>query len=428
MTITLESFTLFLTGFIGYFLTLLFTGMVLPRRLGKWIYPTAAVLCAMPTFVKATFGFRSDQAFAMDLILMVIIMFILPTLLFKGPYWKCVGVHLFFNALCGLCDILTMFLLTPVYGDDPTTFSLNAAWIYACVATTLMVLCFSLAVLLFRSISMRQFRPFYLLFVLFPISLFLFADCVVFELSGVTLLAALVLGIACNIALLIHTLEQEKKAALEEELQETRHTMELEESHYKAVEEQREVLARIRHDFNNQLSAIGGLIETGETGQAQAMVDQLATDIATTRERPYCAIPVINAILTEKAQACAEKGLRLETELDLPAELPVEPIHLCSIFSNLLDNAAQGAEEWKSAQSREAVIRLSTMVDGDYLFIKTVNPALPSSAKPKPAPRADGRGYGTRILSDLAARYGGTYQSDYKDGYFTAMVTALEKQ
>jgi hypothetical protein len=60
------------------------------------------------------------------------------------------------------------------------------------------------------------------------------------------------------------------------------------------------------------------------------------------------------------------------------------------------------------------------MVDGDYLFIKVTNPSAEPPKKAQP-----GRGLGTRILSDLAARYGGRYQADYKGGTFTAMVSLL---
>jgi len=60
------------------------------------------------------------------------------------------------------------------------------------------------------------------------------------------------------------------------------------------------------------------------------------------------------------------------------------------------------------------------MQDGDYLFIKAINPSKEPSKKP-----VAGRGYGSRILSDLASRYGGDYRAEYKDGVFTATVSLL---
>jgi len=79
----------------------------------------------------------------------------------------------------------------------------------------------------------------------------------------------------------------------------------------------------------------------------------------------------------------------------------------------LLDNAIRASKDFDGGW-----IRLSSMVIGDYLFIKTENPSEKPPEKPAP-----GRGYGTRILSDLTARYGGSYLTEYNDGIFTAMVT-----
>jgi len=217
------------------------------------------------------------------------------------------------------------------------------------------------------------------------------------------------------IALLFILLEQDKKITLQEELRETRHAMELEQSHYKEVDKRRAELSKIRHDFNNQLAAIGNLIQLGDEDTAQEMIKSLSSEIIKTKENPYCHIPVINAILLDKNQVCEEHCIALEVDLDLPQTLEVQPLHLCSVFSNLLDNAINASKNTKFKNT--PLIRLNSTVDGDYLFIKVANP----SNKPPKTP-APGRGYGSRILSDIAARYSGDYRVEYKGGVYTAIV------
>ncbi|MCL2501102.1 MAG: ATP-binding protein, partial [Defluviitaleaceae bacterium] len=124
------------------------------------------------------------------------------------------------------------------------------------------------------------------------------------------------------------------------------------------------------------------------------------------------------AIITEKALICAQSGINLCVDLDIPDRLSVEKIHLCSIFGNLLDNAINACKLTDSAE--QPIINLRSTVDGDYLFIKSTNP----SSKP-PKKRMPGRGYGSRILTDLAARYKGEYRGEYNDGVFTAVVLLL---
>jgi sensor histidine kinase regulating citrate/malate metabolism len=55
--------------------------------------------------------------------------------------------------------------------------------------------------------------------------------------------------------------------------------MELEQARYGEVEKRSEELAKIRHDFNNQLASIIQLVRTGEDGAAQEMISALTNEI-----------------------------------------------------------------------------------------------------------------------------------------------------
>ncbi|MCL2420472.1 MAG: GHKL domain-containing protein [Defluviitaleaceae bacterium] len=267
-------------------------------------------------------------------------------------------------------------------------------------------------------IAARKFQPFYLPFLILPVGLLITTYS--FAYSEITILwvIGIFISLASNMILLIYVVSLDKKAAIEEELTETRHTMELEQQHYRKLELHRKELTDIRHDFNNQLATIGQLIRSGEEHSAQDMIHSLSKEIMKTAENPFCNIPVINAILTEKAQACASADIDLTIELNLPDTLSVENIHLCSIFGNLLDNAINACKA--AAYDTPPNIHLSTMMDGDYLFIKVTNPSQTPPAKPAP-----GRGYGSRILSDLSQRYDGDYWTEYKEGVFTAVVSLV---
>jgi len=238
---------------------------------------------------------------------------------------------------------------------------------------------------------------------------------VVFNALATSGVMAMLIG---NIAILQILITNSKKEEAENELQKTRHATELEQSYYREVEKRREELTKIRHDFNNQLTAIGRLINVGEENSAKDMIKTLSDEIMGTRENPYCNIPVVNAILLDKMQLCEQSGITLSVELDLPANLSVEQMHLCSIFSNLLDNAINACKQQKHIQA--PTIQLNSMVDGDYLFIKSTNPSNEPPKKP-----LSGRGYGSKILSDLSARYGGSYRTEYKNNAFTAVVSLL---
>jgi len=275
----------------------------------------------------------------------------------------------------------------------------------------------AVGIILWRVVSTRRVPIFICLFLILPAGQLFMLYSFSFDEWSVYWLLGLIFGFAANVLLLIYTISQEKKIAAEEELRETRHRIELEKSHYEAVDERREELDKIRKDFNKKLETVAGFARSGEDEKARESISALTEKINRTKENPYCVIPVINAVLTEKENNCAAAGIELSVDLNLPNALAVEPMHLCSIFSNILDNAISAC--MKTQRADKPVIRLSTLTDGDYLFIKALNP----SAEPKkPAP---GRGYGTQILQELAKQYDGDFQSNYRDGMFTAMVSLL---
>jgi len=225
-----------------------------------------------------------------------------------------------------------------------------------------------------------------------------------------------IIGFISIAVLLVVMVEQDKKLTLQEELRATRHTMELQQSHYKELESRREALSKIRHDFNNQLAAISQLIHTGQQDSAHDLITTLSHEIINTKENPYCDIPVINAILLDKAQVCEGLGINLDVDLNLPSTMAIQPMHLCSIFGNLMDNAIAACKQVGGV----AGIKLSSMVDGDYLFIRICNPS-----PPQPKKQAPGRGQGSRILQDIAVQYDGDYRGVFEDGMYTAVVSLL---
>ena len=231
-------------------------------------------------------------------------------------------------------------------------------------------------------------------------------------------LIAFFLAVLLDVILGVYASFRDRKSAYEKELRDIQHKMDMEKSHYNEVERRRDELAKIRHDFNNQLVSITQLVRSGEDTLAHELIDSVAQEIAGTQENPYSSIPVVNALLSEKAQECAAAGITLELTLNIPENLQIEQMHLCSIFGNLLDNAITACR--KADSGGRPIISLTSVADGDYLFIKLTNPSDEPARKP-----TEGRGYGTRILSGIAERYDGEYRYGYKNGIFTAAISLL---
>ncbi|MGN0542917.1 MAG: GHKL domain-containing protein, partial [Acutalibacteraceae bacterium] len=73
-----------------------------------------------------------------------------------------------------------------------------------------------------------------------------------------------------------------------------------------------------------------------------------------------------------------------------------------------------------SLAESERKIEISSFVDGDFLYIKSINPSPASNTKSEPR---NGHGLGQKILTDIAESYGGKFITANENGIYTALLT-----
>lgn len=225
------------------------------------------------------------------------------------------------------------------------------------------------------------------------------------------------LSFVYGMALVILAFNQSDKEHIQKELVEMTYQTRLEQQHYRHIEEKREEVAKLRHDYNNLLSSSLGLLREGRHDEAEELLASLLTRVQSTKEITYCALPVVNAILSEKQQECEREGIALSVDLPIPPTVTVAPIDLCSVFGNILDNAIRACSQLPPETAR--TILLTAAMQGDYLTIRCDNPTL---AKDEPR---EGGGYGLKILADIAARYGGALKTVRENGQFSIRVVLM---
>jgi sensor histidine kinase regulating citrate/malate metabolism len=130
----------------------------------------------------------------------------------------------------------------------------------------------------------------------------------------------------------------------------------------------------------------------------------------------YSSNVIVNAVVREKDQKCKDLGFDLELDLMIPNKLEIEPLHVCSIFSNLLDNALEAVENMEPSKRS---IQLWAEIKNNYLCMKVSNTTRKEHVRRK---RRKNRGYGSLILQDIAGKYDGTYTTSYAEGIYSAAV------
>lgn len=153
-----------------------------------------------------------------------------------------------------------------------------------------------------------------------------------------------------------------------------------------------------------------------------------------------CANKTIDALLALKALEAEGDSIAFSFSGEVPADLLIDDLELCSVFSNLLDNALKAV---RSVEGDSRFVGISCSVKGAYLVLKVANGADDGRSglskevvlRGKPAKRLGGsvvfanrsvpeHGWGLRIVQDICARHDGELSLRSEDSS-TVVVTAV---
>ena len=186
-----------------------------------------------------------------------------------------------------------------------------------------------------------------------------------------------------------------------------------------------EELRQLRHDLRNHFSYVGALLDAGNYDEARRYFSSLSADAATPLGYIDCGNGVVSAIVNFERMRAASGSITLVSHLSVPPALPLQDSELCSLLSNLLDNAIDACRE---AEAGEPTIELTVLQRQSYLSITVSNPV---SEKIPPEERlrlistkADRHlhGYGTRIIRRIVRDHNGVCRNEIRGGRFIASV------
>lgn len=157
-------------------------------------------------------------------------------------------------------------------------------------------------------------------------------------------------------------------------------------------------------------------ISDGENGMSamNTVLDEITDDFKKLAIRKYCANTITNVILNQTARKCREADITFNVNAELPQELGINDIHLCSIFNNLLNNAVKACEFVK----QDRFITVNCSLKGNYMHVRVENAFDPGHKRERR------KGYGMLILKDIADRYDGQYSVSKKKNVFSAAFIA----
>ena len=173
-----------------------------------------------------------------------------------------------------------------------------------------------------------------------------------------------------------------------------------------------------RHDRKNHYAYIKNLLEEGKYSEALSYVSVVNEDSLGNFHIIDCGNRVISSIRNLELSKSRINNIPLKYLLAVPSSVPFKETDLCSLITNLVDNAF---ENYSSASQDEAV-EVKRCVSGGYFRIIVTNPSYKKELNLKTKKKTAGHGYGIRIIQSIARSYNGHVNFELNDGRFCADI------
>lgn len=184
----------------------------------------------------------------------------------------------------------------------------------------------------------------------------------------------------------------------------------------------------IKHEFNKNSLLMQKLIDQNKLSEAKNILSDWS-DVDFGEDKQYVSLKhsMLETIINNELTMCSKESILIDKIdlLDIEQNLyGISEYDMCTIISNLLNNAIEACKKCKGEKSISLIITKEI----DYIKIKTINSAettnLAYNGKALKTSKKDKakHGIGTQIINDLAIMYDGETDYKLKDNKFTATV------
>lgn len=121
--------------------------------------------------------------------------------------------------------------------------------------------------------------------------------------------------------------------------------LQLQQEHYKYLEEREIETKKFRHDIKNHMNLLNDFLHEGKYGDAKDYVATIYGKMDSIGNTVSVNNGIVDAILNKYYSDAKRKQVCMKVSGHLPSKCLIDPFDLCTIFSNLLDNAVEAAKK-----------------------------------------------------------------------------------
>lgn len=194
---------------------------------------------------------------------------------------------------------------------------------------------------------------------------------------------------------------------------------------YELVQTAYHANAELYHDMRNHFLLLQNYLTDGKIAEAQNYLEKLSGNKAILSEERWTGIEAIDYILGQKIANARQQHITVTINAEYPKDCKIEPVDLCAIMTNLLDNAIDGAE--KCPEYIDKTIDITIRRIHQFILIRITNSSAAPPVQHNGRLVTDKRdkqkhGWGIKSVVSTAEKYNGTVEYNYTDFIFTVSV------
>ena len=116
--------------------------------------------------------------------------------------------------------------------------------------------------------------------------------------------------------------------------------------HFEKVRESDLEMRRLRHDMNNHIICMNELYKGEKYGELGEYLKQLTNTVTEIQAPIRTGNEIVDAIISEKVEEAESFQIKIQVDGDFKG-VTISAMDLCTVFSNLLDNAIEAAKAVK---------------------------------------------------------------------------------
>lgn len=207
--------------------------------------------------------------------------------------------------------------------------------------------------------------------------------------------------------------------------------MEIQRREYENICKKMELGRAYRHDMRHHLNVLGQLAGRENNVELTKYIDSLGGSLQEAEREPWCENTTVDAVLSSYIGRAKESGITVSAQVRIPAEMPFDPLELCSVLGNALENATKAC--LSHSDSEHCWIHLTAVLEDNRKFIVSVeNPCdeeIPFDKAGFPViKQQEGHGIGLKSIEAVARKHNGLFGCDCKDGVFRVTVVLFSSQ